>query len=345
MIGFGAAGTMIPGRETNKEMRAAVIEPGGANIEPHETASRLIGTLRRRVKPRANSAIITLFGDAVLARGGNIWLGSLIALAAPLGLAERQVRTGVYRLSQQGWLTSRNRGRRAFYTLTRPGLERSHEAQRRIHAVESVAWDGEWQLVQLPADLPAAERLSLRRELGWLGYGRIGPSLYAHPSKRSDTVPGLLARHRLAGRSLVFRARLAETVSDAHVRDVVAAAWKLDALNRDYGRFLNSFSPAAEALHSGLELSDEEAFVLRILLIHDYRRLLLKDPVLPDPLLPADWQGTAARDLTVAIYRRVAAGADRHLVAHLETYSGKIPALDAAYWQRFGGLPRSTRTP
>jgi len=321
-------------------MRAATIEPHGANIEPVETASRLIDGLRRRVELRANSAIITLFGDVVLPRGGNIWLGSLIGLAASLGIAERQVRTGVYRLSQQGWLTSRSRGRRAFYTLTRPGLEKFHDAQRRIHAGEPVTWDGEWLLVQLPADLAAAKRPSLRRELGWLGFGRIGPSLFANPSSETDAVSRTLARHRVSARSLVFRARLADTVSTAHVREVVATAWKLDALNRDYGRFLKTFKPAAEALQRGLKLGDEEAFVLRILLIHDYRRLLLKDPVLPDPLPPADWQGAAARDLTVGLYRRVAAAADRHLVANLETYSGKIPALDAAYWQRFGGLPR-----
>jgi phenylacetic acid degradation operon negative regulatory protein len=28
---------------------------------------------------------------------------------------------------------------------------------------------------------------------------------------------------------------------------------------------------------------------LRIVLIHDYRRLLLRDPKLPDVLLPAEW--------------------------------------------------------
>ena len=309
-------------------------------MERSIAASRLTRTIRRRVKLRANSAIITLFGDAILPRGGNIWLGSLIALAAPLGIAERPVRTGVYRLSQQGWLTSRTSGRRAYYKLTRPGLEKFYEAQRRIYAVEPVAWDGEWRLVQLPADLAAAKRLSLRRELGWLGFGQIGASLFAHPSDETEAVSRTLARHRLSARSLVFRASLAAFVSGEHVRQVVAAAWELTALNHDYGRFIETFRPTADALQRGLRLGDEDAFILRILLIHDYRRLLLKDPVLPEPLLPADWLGGAARDLTVTIYRQIAATADRHLIAQLETYSGRTPALDAAYWQRFGGLPR-----
>ncbi|MDP2621520.1 MAG: phenylacetic acid degradation operon negative regulatory protein PaaX [Hyphomicrobiales bacterium] len=301
-------------------------------------AESLIGALRRQAKLRANSAIITLFGDAILPRGGNIWLGSLIALAASLGVAERRVRTGVYRLSRQGWLTSRGRGRRAYYTLTPSALENFHEALQRIHSVEKVTWDGEWQLVQLPADLAAARRSNLRRELGWLGFGQIGAGLFAHPSEDMAALSRVLARHGLSARSLVFRARLADFVSSEHIRKVVATAWKLDALNQDYGRFLKSFTPVANALEAGLELSDEHAFILRILLMHEYRRLLLKDPVLPEPLMPADWLGGAARELTVAIYCRVAAAADRHLVAHLETYSGNIPPLDAAYWQRFGGL-------
>lgn len=307
-------------------------------MDAQVAAKGLVGALKDQAKLRANSAIITIFGDAILPRGGNIWLGSLIGLAGSLGIAERRVRTGVYRLSRQGWLTSRSRGRRAYYAPARSALENFHEALQRIHSVEPVAWNGEWLLIQLPSDLSALKRSNLRRELGWLGFGQIGPGLFAHPSEDLAALSRHLVRHGVSRRSLVFRSRLADFVASEHIQKVVAAAWKLDALNQDYGRFLKSFTPVEEALQAGLELGDEDAFILRILLMHDYRRLMLKDPVLPAPLMPADWQGNAARDLTIAIYRRVAAAADRHLVAHLETYSGKIPPLDAAYWRRFGGL-------
>ena len=40
--------------------------------------------------------------------------------------------------------------------------------------------------------------------------------------------------------------------------------------------------------------TEESAFLLRIPLIHDYRRLLLRDPELPDVLLPGDWPGHQA---------------------------------------------------
>ena len=46
-------------------------------------------------------------------------------------------------------------------------------------------------------------------------------------------------------------------------------------------------------------------FLARLLLIHEYRKLLLRDPQLPDELLPADWEGKAARLLCRNIHKLV----------------------------------------
>lgn len=293
-----------------------------------------------RIDLRANSAIITIFGDAVLPRGGNIWLGSLITLAAPLGIAERLVRTGVYRLSNEGWLTSKTRGRRAYYSLTDAGFEKFHEAQRRIYASEPVPWDGQWRLVQLLAEVSQSERQALRRELGWLGFGQISPTLLAHPiEEAASTVERTLQRLEIADKTLVFQARLEEFVSPAALSSAVSAAWRLSELDADYGRFIATFQPVADELQRSPDnLSDQDAFLLRIVLIHDYRRVLLKDPVLPDILLPPDWHGGKARQLCERIYKLIAAAADRHLVTHFETFSGEIPDLSDAYKKRFGGI-------
>ncbi|MBM3340433.1 MAG: phenylacetic acid degradation operon negative regulatory protein PaaX, partial [Betaproteobacteria bacterium] len=40
---------------------------------------------------QASSLIVTIFGDAVLPRGGQVWLGSLIRLLEPMQLNERLV--------------------------------------------------------------------------------------------------------------------------------------------------------------------------------------------------------------------------------------------------------------
>lgn len=82
---------------------------------------------------RAKSLIITVYGDLIAAHGGTVWLGSFIRLMSPLGLNERTVRTSVYRLSQEKWLVSEQRGRKSHYSLTPSGRRRFEHAYRRIY--------------------------------------------------------------------------------------------------------------------------------------------------------------------------------------------------------------------
>lgn len=42
------------------------------------------------------SLIISLYGDALSHRGGEVWLGSLSALLEPLGFGDRFVRTSIF---------------------------------------------------------------------------------------------------------------------------------------------------------------------------------------------------------------------------------------------------------
>ena len=65
--------------------------------------------------------------------------------------------------------------------------------------------------------------------------------------------------------------------------------------------------------------------------------MVLKDPLLPEELLPAHWAGQSARQLCINIYQRVAAGA-RRLSVRGETSVGELPAPGTLYHQRFGGL-------
>lgn len=284
---------------------------------------------------RANSLIITIFGDSVLPRGGNIWLGSLIALAAPLGISERLVRTGVYRLAREGWLEAQSKGRRAYYTLTESGRETFADADRRIYAPGAASWDGRWRLVQLLPQIAQGTRQTLRRELTWLGFGQITPTLLAHPSADDAIVKKLLDEHGVSEDVLVFRGETADFIADETVRAVAETAWSLAELNADYNRFIRTFRPLQDVPDTLCELSDMDAFALRTLLIHDYRRILLKDPQLPPDLLPVPWAGTAAGTLCGRTYRAVTARADAHVGALLESYDGTVPESSAAYYARF----------
>jgi len=74
------------------------------------------------------------------------------------------------------------------------------------------------------------------------------------------------------------------------------------------------------------------------LLIHEYRRLLLRDPQLPDELLPGDREGRAARQLCRNLYRLVQGRAEQYLADALETADGPLPDANSSYYRRFGGL-------
>src|SRR5208337_2012696 len=95
-----------------------------------------------RAPLKAKSLVITVWGDAIAPHGGAVWLSGLIRLLAPLGLNERLVRTSVYRLAREGWLSAQQDGRRSLYRLTALGLTRFEHAYRRIYAPPESDWDG-----------------------------------------------------------------------------------------------------------------------------------------------------------------------------------------------------------
>ena len=80
------------------------------------------------------------------------------------------------------------------------------------------------------------------------------------------------------------------------------------------------------------------AFQVRTLLIQEYRRILLRDPLLPAELLPAGWNGTAAYQLCRNLYQVVYQPADDFMSASFETADGPLPPPAPEFYKRFGGL-------
>ena len=74
------------------------------------------------------------------------------------------------------------------------------------------------------------------------------------------------------------------------------------------------------------------------MLIHAYRRVLLRDPLLPAALLPLDWPGAAAYALCRDFYKLTHRSAERHLAATLAAAGEDFPPANAAFYRRFGGL-------
>jgi phenylacetic acid degradation operon negative regulatory protein len=287
---------------------------------------------------RARSLIATMFGDAIAPHGGTAWLGGLIALAAPFGINERSVRTTVFRLTAEGWLVGGQVGRRSHYSLTESGRRRFEAAFRRIYAADLPAWQGEWCLVVEGPNLPRDRRKALETELGWLGFGRFAPGMLAHPGIDDATVSAALQGLGAAQDVLTMRAAAGAVPFAEPLPALVRQAWDLDRLEADYGAFLARFRPVLAALQGRADADPERSFVVRTLLIHEYRRVMLRDPQLPLALLPAGWPGAAARTLTRNLYALTQQAAETHLRATLDTPDGPLPPAAPYFYERFGGI-------
>lgn len=297
----------------------------------------LIQRFAQQTPLRASSLIMTLYGDAIEPRGGTVWLGSLFGLLEPVGINERLVRTSVFRLTKDQWLTAEKTGRRSYYSLTGAGRRRFEKAFRRVYSPAVAGWDGRWNLVMLPQTTPE-KRKEVRQELEWQGFGPLAAGVMACP--RADRAD-LLATLRELGvedEAIVFRTEAIEALASKALQLQVRESWNLDVLGQHYEEFLGLFRPLWAAVREAPALDPQQCFLARLLLIHEYRKLVLRDPELPEELLPSGWEGRAARQLCRNLYRALYEGAEQWLGNALETADGPVPAPSAAFYKRFGGL-------
>jgi len=281
---------------------------------------------------RAGSLLITVFGDAIAPRGGAIALESLIRLAAPFGLTERLVRTSVARLARDGWLSAARLGRRSEYHLSASGAARFAEATQRIYAPTPAQWNRRWTLLLLPAG--KLRPTGVREALRWHGFGQLHAALFAHPGTTPAQARAWLHDIPGAADALLLESAGADPACD---RRLAAQGWDLQALGTRYARFVRRFEPL-EALVAGAELGGQRAFLARTLLIHEYRKVHLQDPLLPPNLLPADWVGTRAYQSARRIYAEVLGPAEGFLSATARRLEAPLPAAAASLYARFGGL-------
>jgi len=281
--------------------------------------NQLLDRFHERTPIRAGSLIVTVFGDAVVPRGGVLSMATLLEIMRAFRINDSLVRTALSRLVGEGWFERWRFGRNSFYCLTPRGSRAFKTATERIYLEAPHPWRGSFDLVVLDS----TDRQALRAELSERGYGQLGPDLLIAPTGADPEIGG--AHIRLTAR-----------VPDrAMTRRLAQRAWPLADVEARYHRFVASYSAAQDALEAGEAFSDLEALIVRILLIHDFRRVVLKDPLLPAELLPEPWAGRTARDLCAAVYLALAPLAERWLDEHAQNDEGLLPPADAAFARRF----------
>lgn len=266
----------------------------------------------RRPVTRPNSFIYTLFGDFVHRDPGSndeLWVGGLIRLMGEFGLSEQAVRQAVSRMSRQGWLASTRRGNRSYYCMTDRGRRRVEAISPRIYG-PVVEWDGKWRMLTYSvAESKREGRDGLRKDLTVLGWAPLSASTWLSPR---DALEG--ARTAAEANGVIENVDLfaGEYFGPHTDRELLERCWDLPAIARQYREFIAHYEPRLQNERARGALREDEAFVERMWLVHDYRKFTYVDPGLPSTLLPAHWPGTAAAALFREYYALISLKAERH---------------------------------
>jgi phenylacetic acid degradation operon negative regulatory protein len=308
-------------------------------MKPKKHAVTVLLERFHRQRPlRAGSLLVTLLGDAIAPRGGSISLASFIRLTRCFELPERLVRTSIARLAHSQLVSSARSGRNSVYSLTSMGRARFADATQRIYAATPPPWDGRWTVIVLPSHLKFS-RDALRQQLGWLGFGQITPGVFVHPLRSTDSVRSQLDGLPVDQAVIFTKAKLSERAPG----EVVTLGWNLVELSRRYEAFIAMFAALQGAALAASVPGGEQAFILRTLLLHEYRKIHLRDPLLPSALLPKHWAGADALALCRTIYSEVFDSSEQYLSRLGATLAGPLPPPSDEIYERFGGLPRRQR--
>jgi phenylacetic acid degradation operon negative regulatory protein len=280
--------------------------------------ARIVDQLKREPS-RTGSIIITVFGDAIVPRGGSVALGTLLEFFAAIDVDSSVVRTAMSRLTADGWFEREKVGRNSFYRLVQRERLTFDIATKHIYGPPASDWTGRFELLLIAN---GGDRDAAREALKNAGFGTPLPGVWVAPS--GVPIPG-----EASG-----AIRLEVSAEDDSGRRLLSESWPLERTAEAYRRFMKSFEPLRTWV-AGDKLRDIEAFTARVLLIHHYRRVVLRDPLLPMALLPRDWPGRAARQLCGEIYRGLLPASEQWLDRHASNENGALPAAGKELSRRF----------
>jgi phenylacetic acid degradation operon negative regulatory protein len=236
----------------------------------------------------ARGVLFTLLGELVLPASGTAWTSAILAVLARLGIEEKATRQALMRTAAAGWLDPEKIGRRTRWRLTDSARRLLTDGADRIYSFAGPApdWDGRWLVVV--TRIPEGDRRArhvVRTGLSWAGFGTLGAGLWIspHPDREAEA-RGVLGDAGVADDAHVF---VAMRTGLGEVRDMVAQAWDLTAVEGQYEQFISEFG----------DREPPDVLVRQLELVHAWRRFPSIDPALPRELLPGRWSGLAAARL------------------------------------------------
>jgi len=243
-------------------------------------------TLNDPQNQRVWSIIVSLFGDLAQAPGDRLSGSALSRIIIPAGIKPEAIRVALHRLRKDGWIDSARQGRASEHFLTDFGRARSAEVSPRIYPAATpdpqtwhllIAEEGPGQSA-LDDLLLTRDYFSLSRTVA-LGSGPL-------PEACEDLL--VLDVDARAVPDWV-RARACPAELSEAATSLLAALTQTEALLPD--------DPA--------RITPLQIATLRMLIVHRWRRVVLRQPDLPAAFFPPDWPGPACRAAVLRLFGRL----------------------------------------
>jgi len=235
--------------------------------------------LTRIGQQRVWSIIVTLFGDLAQRPGDQISGPLMSRITDQMGIRPEAMRVALHRLRKDGWIKSKKVGRTSYYSLTNYGLVQSAKATPRIYA-QNVQTNENWHVV-VTKPMTQTDRQCFERDFLGKDYVVLGTGVYLGNGAPSETLPEVFA---LEGSTLVVPNWLKETIAPAK-------------LVSEYESLEKALLAVAELVGPDTTLTPLEIATLRTLVVHNWRRNLLRHPELPESFYSKDWRENECRAL------------------------------------------------
>lgn len=233
---------------------------------PIETFESLTDELYQLGGQRVWSLMISLFGDLAQAPDQHIDGPLLSVIMSGLRVKPEAARVALHRLRNDGWIRSEKSGRISRHTLTDEGRAECAAANPRIYADPTLA-SSHWQLA-VTEGTNAAQITQMAQN----GFIQLAPRIFCGPSDAKAPQGALVVSTDQTPDWL--RAQIAPQMQQPGYRNLLRAL-----------RMVKADLPAAADLRA-IDIA-----VLRCLIVHNWRRLVLKHPKLPAPLVDPDGTG------------------------------------------------------
>lgn len=298
---------------------------------------------RRAANRRSGSVLMTLFADFVVPHGGAVALGSLVDAGDQTGISEQTIRSSVNRLAADGWLTTEAMGRRSICRLSESGQKRVNITLPRVYQNPNELWDGRWQIIVANNWLIEPEAYgNYARDLLWSGFGRIAENVFIRPMLSEHAVCSEGEQRDAIQHSMVcFAGSTIDCVQGAPLGALISKAWDLPTVAARYQTFIERYEDLLAAIWKSSRIPGAQAFAIRAMMIHDFRRIRLLDPGLPSSLHPENWNGERALYIAHELYDLLMPSSEQYIMEVMQGPEGRIPYVDSSFYDRFGGLTRN----